>query len=70
MAATPGPAASPAVQPAASPTGPVVITANEPAWIQVSERGGRSLFQAELAAGQSYEVPAAATVTVRKAKFV
>ncbi|WP_300973658.1 helix-turn-helix domain-containing protein [Sphingomonas sp. LHG3406-1] len=64
VAATPGPAASPAVQPAASPTGPVVITANEPAWIQVSERGGRTLFQAELAAGQSYEVPAAATAPV------
>lgn len=38
--------------------GPVVITANEAAWIQVYERGGAILFQGELAAGQSYEVPA------------
>lgn len=48
----------------ASPTGPVVITANEQAWIQVSERGGRTLFQGELAAGQSFEVPATATAPV------
>jgi hypothetical protein len=45
-------------------SGPVVITANEPAWIQVSERGGRSLFQGELAAGQSFEVPATANAPV------
>jgi cytoskeletal protein RodZ len=49
---------------AAAPTGPVVITANEAAWIQVSERGGRTLFQGELAAGQSYEVPPTATAPV------
>lgn len=55
------PTAAPA---AASPTGPVVITANEPAWIQVSERGGPTLFQGELAAGQSFEVPASATAPV------
>jgi hypothetical protein len=42
----------------------VVITANEAAWIQVSERGGKSLFQGELAAGQSFEVPATATAPV------
>lgn len=50
--------------PAASPAGPVVITANEPAWIQVSERGGKTLFQGELAAGQSFEVPAGAAAPV------
>lgn len=53
-----------AAQPAAATNGPVVITANEPAWIQVSERGGRTLFQGELGTGQSYEVPAAATAPV------
>ena len=63
------PAAAPgaAVQPpaaTAAPSGPVVITANEPAWIQVGERGGRTLFQGELGAGQSYEVPATATAPV------
>jgi hypothetical protein len=42
----------------------VVITANEPAWIQVSERGGRTLFSGVLAAGQSFEVPATATAPV------
>lgn len=57
----------PAVVPsqgAAVPAGPVVITANEPAWIQVSERGGARLYEAELAAGQSYEVPATASAPV------
>ena len=52
-------APAPAPAPVAS-TGPVVITANEPAWIQVYERGGRTLFQGELATGQSYEVPGTA----------
>lgn len=63
--ASTGPAtpAAPAAAPAG--TGPVVITANEPAWIQVSERGGgKALFQGELAAGQSFEVPATATAPV------
>jgi cytoskeletal protein RodZ len=50
--------------PAAAPGGPVVITANEAAWIQVAERGGATLFQGELGAGQSYEVPATATAPV------
>jgi cytoskeleton protein RodZ len=48
----------------AAPTGPVVITANEAVWIQVSERGGRTLYQAQMAPGQSYEVPATATAPV------
>jgi hypothetical protein len=56
--------AAPPVQQPAAASGPVVITANEPAWIQVSERGGRSLFQGELAAGQSFEVPATANAPV------
>jgi cytoskeletal protein RodZ len=65
-APVPGTPAPGTPAPAAAPVGngPVVITANEPAWIQVSERGGRSLFQGELGAGQSYEVPATATAPV------
>jgi cytoskeleton protein RodZ len=67
-AADPAAPAAPAPPPlptqAAAPAGPVVIIANEPAWIQVSERGGRTLFQGELAAGQSYEVPATAAAPV------
>lgn len=55
--ATPA-AATPAAQPAAAPSGPVVLTANEPVWIQVTERGGARLFEGELRAGQSYQVPA------------
>jgi cytoskeletal protein RodZ len=50
-AATPAPA--PAVQ------GPVVITANEAAWIDVRD-GATLLKQGELAPGQSFEVPASA----------
>lgn len=46
--------------PVAAASGPVVITANEPAWVKVGERGGATLFERELAAGQSYEVPASA----------
>jgi cytoskeletal protein RodZ len=49
---------------AAASTGPVVITATEPAWIQISERGGRTLFAGELATGQSFEVPATASAPV------
>jgi len=51
---------------AATPAGPVVITANEPAWLQVYEKGGRTLFQGQLGAGQSYEVPQAATAPLLK----
>lgn len=58
------PAAAPAQKSAATPTGPVVITANEPVWIQVRERDGKTLYQAELASGQSYEVPATAKAPV------
>ena len=38
-------------------TGTVVLTANEPVWIEVRD-GSAILQQGELAAGQSYEVPA------------
>ncbi len=48
-----------AVQPPAV-QGPVVITADEPAWIEVRD-GSTILKQGELAAGQSFEVPTTAT---------
>lgn len=50
-------------QPAAAqvPGGPVVITAAEPVWLQVYEPGGERLFQGELGAGQTFEVPSTAT---------
>jgi cytoskeletal protein RodZ len=51
--------APPPAQPASE--GPVVLTAVEPVWLQVYERGGSKLFEGELAAGQRFEVPANAT---------
>ena len=59
-APTPAPAPQAPAAPAAAPRGPVLLTAIEPAWIRVYEREGATLFQGELAQGQSYEVPAAA----------
>ena len=54
-----------AVAPAPAPAtqGPVVITANDAAWIEVRD-GSTVLKQGELAAGQSFEVPASATAPV------
>ena len=54
LALAEAPVAAPAVQ------GGVVITANEPTWIEVRD-GSIVLKQGELAAGQSFEVPATAT---------
>ena len=67
-AADPAPAAASSAAPATAPAvgGPVVLTANEPVWIQVAERGGASLFEGELKSGQSYEVPATAKAPVLK----
>lgn len=52
---------APPVAPAPVPVarGPVVLTANEPVWIEVRD-GPTILRQGELAAGQSFEVPASA----------
>jgi len=61
------PAASqPAPQPGQSVSGPVVVTATEPAWIQVTD-GERTLFSGELAAGQSFTVPQDAAAPLLKA---
>ena len=46
--------------------GPVVLTATEPAWIQVTD-GERTLFSGELAAGQSFTVPQDAAAPLLKA---
>lgn len=55
-----------AAMPAASAQGPVVLTAIAPAWIQVTDEG-KSLFEGELQAGQSYTVPQTATAPLLKA---
>jgi cytoskeleton protein RodZ len=60
QAAAPQPAATAAGQ------GPVVLTATAPIWLQVSEKGGSSLFSGTLQAGQAYAVPASATAPVLK----
>ena len=53
--------AAPASQPQpAQAAGPVVLTASEAVWIQIKD-GALVLKQGELAAGQSYEVPANAS---------
>ena len=53
--------AAPAAQPQpAQAAGPVVLTASDAVWIQIKD-GALVLKQGELAAGQSYEVPANAT---------
>lgn len=57
-----GAVAAPAA-PAPAVAGPVVITANEAAWIEVRD-GATVLKQGELAPGQSFEVPASATAPV------
>jgi cytoskeletal protein RodZ len=65
--AAPSPAAQPAAPPAApAANGPIVLSATAPAWIQVTDQG-KTLFEGELAAGQSYTVPATATAPMLKA---
>ena len=56
-----GTPAAPAPAPVAA--GPVVLTANEAVWLEVKD-GDAILKQGELAAGQSYEVPANAAAPV------
>lgn len=56
----------PAPQSGQPASGPVVLTATEPAWIQVTD-GGRTLFSGELAAGQSFTVPQDAAAPLLKA---
>jgi len=59
-------AGQPALQPAQPANGPVVLTATEPAWIQVTD-GGKTLFSGELAAGQTFTVPQDAAAPLLKA---
>ena len=54
---------APAPPPPAAAAGPVVLTATDAVWLQVKD-GATVLKQGELAAGESYEVPAGATAPV------
>jgi cytoskeletal protein RodZ len=56
---TPPPAAK--VGPAPTPTpanGPVVLTATDLVWLRISDATGKRLFEKEMAAGETYTVPA------------
>jgi hypothetical protein len=55
-----------AAPPAASAQGPVVLTAIEPAWIQVTDQG-KTLFEGTLQPGQTYPVPPSASAPLLKA---
>ena len=41
--------------------GPVVMSASEPVWVSVYERGGSKLFEGVLSPGQDFQVPSTAT---------
>jgi cytoskeleton protein RodZ len=60
------PAPGPAPQARQATGGPVVLTATTPVWLQVSERGGSTLFEGTLQPGQTYAVPATAAAPVLK----
>jgi cytoskeletal protein RodZ len=65
--ATPAPRAAPAQQQAPqAANGPVVLTATEASWIQITD-GGRTLFQGELTPAQPFQVPATATAPMLRA---
>jgi len=75
QASAPAPAAAPATPakqpagglPAPAPAhGPVVLAATGPAWIQITDQG-KTLFEGELQAGQTYTVPQTATAPMLKA---
>ena len=59
----PASVAAPAASTSAVPAGAVVITAVEPVWVAIKD-GGTSLKQGEMAAGESFEVPATASAPV------
>jgi len=48
--------------------GPVVLTATAPVWLQVSEKGGATLFSGMLQPGQKYDVPAVTAPVLKTGK--
>jgi cytoskeletal protein RodZ len=61
-------AAQPTAPPPASTAAqqPVVLTATDPVWLQVYEKGGATLFSGMLQTGQTYAVPPTATAPLLK----
>ena len=63
----PVPTAAAPAQPAPAVAGqPVILTATDAVWLQVSEKGGATLFSGMLQPGQTYSVPASAKAPVLK----
>lgn len=60
------PQAQPQTQAAPAATGPVVLTAVGPAWVQVTDQG-KTLFEGLMQPGQTYQVPPTATAPKLKA---
>jgi len=60
-ATAPAPAAAPSPQAAPATGQQVTLTATNAVWIQVSEKGGPSIYTGTLQPGQTYAVPATAT---------
>src|SRR5438270_1994484 len=68
-AAESAPASTPqavALAPAQTPQGTVVLTAIDAVWLQVSDKGGATLFSGMLQPGQTYVVPSTAAAPVLK----
>lgn len=60
-AGVPQPVGPPApTVPAPAGAGPVTLTAVQPVWLKVYEKGGATLFTGEMTAGQRFDVPATA----------
>jgi cytoskeleton protein RodZ len=66
-ATAPGQTPQPATTaPAQGARGAVVLSAVQPVWLQVNEKGGATLFSGMLQPGQTYAVPATAAAPVLK----
>jgi cytoskeletal protein RodZ len=59
-------ARQPAPAPAPAAQGPVVLSATDAVWVQVSEKGGATLFSGILQPGQTFTVPPTATAPLLK----
>lgn len=55
--AQPAPATPQLPPTAVAPAPAIAITANQPVWVRIYERGGATLFQGEMAVGQRFEMP-------------
>jgi transcriptional regulator with XRE-family HTH domain len=68
VAAAEAPAAAPQATPQAPPAGPqqVTVTATQPVWLEIREKGGPILYSAMMVPGQGFTVPPTATAPVLK----